>query len=439
MITEINFDGIIGPSHSYAALSLGNLASTAHAGATSYPRAAALQGLAKMRALLDYGLPQGFLLPPERPAVGWLRALGFNGSDDAVAAAAYAADPRLFASAMSASSMWTANAATISPAPDTGDGRCHISIANLSRMLHRSLEAAATEAQLRVAFAHSSFTVHAPVPAAFGDEGAANHMRLCPAHDAPGVEVFVYGEDGGAFPARQSRRASEAVARRHGVDALFVEQSPEAIATGAFHNDVVAVASGNVLFAHEQAFSSRERLYTALTARLPEVIIVEVSAVAVSLEDAVASYLFNSQLVTLPATGAGIDIGSIARHTASANREMALVLPREAAANIAVSRYLDTLLAGNGPIRAVHYVDVGESMQNGGGPACLRLRVVTDPAAVDPRFLLDARTADRLARVIEAYWPESIVSGDLGLPGLWQQLRGAHEALLVATRLAGVL
>ena len=430
MLTEINFDGIIGPSHNYAALSFGNLASTAHAGATSYPRAAALQGLAKMRTLLDLGLPQGFLLPPERPATEWLRALGFSGDDaDAVAMAAYGADPRLFASAMSASSMWTANAATVSPAPDTTDGRCHLTTANLSRMPHRSLEAAATEAQLRVAFAHPSFAVHAAVPAAFGDEGAANHMRLCPAHDAPGVEVFVYGEDGGTFPARQSRRASEAVARRHGVDALFVQQSPEAIAAGAFHNDVVAVANSHVLFAHEQVFAGRDAFYAALQLRLPEVVVVEVPAAAVSLADAVASYLFNSQLVTLPGTGSDQGV-------AVPSRSMALILPREAASNIAVSRYLDTLLAGNGPIRAVHYIDVRESMQNGGGPACLRLRVVADRAAVDPRFLLDERKADKLAQIIEAHWPASIDSADLGRRELWQQCRAARWHLTQALDLS---
>ncbi len=411
MITEINFDGLIGPSHNYSALSLGNLASTSNAGAVSRPRAAALQGLAKMRALLDLGLPQGLLLPPERPASGWLRSLGFAGDDDAVAAAAYAADPRLFAQAFSASSMWTANAATVSPSPDTADGRCHLSVANLSRMPHRSLEHPATEAQLRTAFAHAGFAVHAAVPACFGDEGAANHMRLAVRHDRPGVEVFVYGEEGGRFPARQHAQASRAVARRHGVGrALFVQQSPEAIAAGAFHNDVVAVANETVLFAHEQAFADRADFYGALTAALPEAVIVEVPASAVSLGDAITSYLFNSQLVTLPGGG------------------MALILPREAEANGAVKAYLDALIAGNGPIRAVQFVEVRESMRNGGGPACLRLRVVADPAAVDPRFLLDAAKADRLARVIEAHWPEAIAAADLGSRDLWAQCRHARTA-----------
>ena len=75
-LTEINFDGIVGPSHNYAGLSLGNLAATAHAGAVSYPRAAALQGLEKMRANRALGLEQGFLLPLPRPNQAFLAALG---------------------------------------------------------------------------------------------------------------------------------------------------------------------------------------------------------------------------------------------------------------------------------------------------------------------------------------------------------------------------
>ena len=229
---EINFDGLIGPTHNYAALSFGNLASATNAGAESRPREAALQGLAKMRFALSLGLAQGFLPPLDRPRVAFLRAMGFAGTDAQVCAAAFAADPRLFAQACSASSMWTANAATVSPAADTADGRTHLTIANLSRMTHRSIEHPETAALLRTAFAHPAFAVHDALPAAFGDEGAANHMRLTSAHDSAGVEIFVYGEDGGRFPARQNRRASEAVARAHRLDparTLFVRQSPAAI------------------------------------------------------------------------------------------------------------------------------------------------------------------------------------------------------------------
>ena len=254
-LVEINFDGIVGPTHNYAGLSLGNLAATKNAGAPAFPRAAALEGVEKMRACVRLGLPQGILLPHPRPNRRWLAELG--------------TDPRgagrLWPSAASASAMWAANAATVSPAPDTADGRCHFSVANLVTMPHRSHEWPETLRQLRLAFADERhFAVHAPVPPPFGDEGAANHMRLCASHDAPGVEVFVYGEPNDLYPARQYREASAAVARRHGVDALFVRQSPQAIAAGAFHNDVVAVANERVLLVHEQAFAEKERFYAAL-------------------------------------------------------------------------------------------------------------------------------------------------------------------------------
>ncbi len=418
MTIEVNFDGLIGPSHNYAGLSLGNIASAKNAGGTALPRTAALQGLTKMRFLMSLGLRQGFFLPHERPNAQWLRSLGFSGSDAEVCAAAFTADPVLFRNAMSASSMWTANAGTVSPAPDTSDGRVHITAANLSTMPHRSIEHTETHRQLAMMFADTRhFAVHAAVPAKFGDEGAANFMRLCASHGERGVEVFVYGEEKqGRFPSRQARRASEAVARLNGVEgAIFWPQADAAIQAGAFHNDVVAVANERVLFAHEQAFEDRHALYAELRRRLPEVEIVEVPASAVSLEDAIGSYLFNSQLLTLP-TG-----------------EMVLILPKESEENPRVKAWLDAMLAGNGPIRACHFIDVRESMKNGGGPACLRLRVAVSEAAyaaIDPRFLLDDTKADALERLVETHWPERIAPEDLGNPALWETVWEARRALL---------
>lgn len=415
---EVNFDGLIGPTHNYAGLSFGNIASAKNAGGTSRPRAAALQSIGKMRFLMSLGLPQGFLLPHDRPNAPWLRTLGFSGSDAEVCASAFAADPVLFRNAMSASATWTANAATVSPAPDTADGRVHLTAANLSAMAHRSIEHTETHRQLAIAFADTRhFAVHAAVPGKFGDEGAANFMRLCPSHGEKGVEVFIYGEERqGRFPSRQDRRASEAVARLNAVnDAIFWPQADAAIQAGAFHNDVVAVANERVLFAHEQAFENREALYADLRRRLPEVEIVEVPASAVSLEDAIGSYLFNSQLVTLP------------------SGEMVLVLPKESEENARVKAWLETMLAGNGPIRGCHFIDVRESMKNGGGPACLRLRVAVSEAAyaaIDPRFLLDNAKADALERLIETHWPESIAPDDLGNPALWETAWESRRALL---------
>ncbi len=406
---EINFDGIVGPSHNYAGLSLGNLASTRNAGQVSQPRAAALEGVAKMRANLDLGLTQGIFLPHPRPNQAWLADLSTTIDE---------ADPALAANAMSASAMWAANAATVSPAPDTADQRCHLTIANLRTMPHRSHEWPATLAQLRLAFGDARhFTVHAPIPPAFGDEGAANHMRLAPAYEEPGVEIFVYGVSGGAFPARQHLEASRAIARLHRLDparTLFAEQSEQAIAAGAFHNDVVAVANGSLLFAHEKAFAQRDQLIADCVRLVPGFELVEVAESDVPLPDAISSYLFNAQLV------------------GPANGETTLIVPAEAQETPAVWAWLQGHLAGNGPIRHVEVVDVRQSMANGGGPACLRLRVVAEPTTVDPRFLADHARLDVIAEVVERLWPAEIPNDNLQQPALIRDIEAARRALLDA-------
>jgi succinylarginine dihydrolase len=413
MITEINFDGIIGPSHNYAGLSPGNIASANNAGGVSAPRAAALQGIEKMRANLRLGLHQGFFMPLDRPNTGWLKQLGII----PLGTVPNDIESHIRAAAFSASAMWAANAATVSPAPDTDDGRCHLSAANLMTMPHRSHEWPGTLAQLQIAFADKRhFSVHAAVPPPYGDEGAANHMRLCSAHSEAGVEIFVYGTTGGPFPARQHIEASKAIARVHQLNpdkTVFIQQSERAIAAGAFHNDVVAVANENVLFVHEAAFESPEAAYDAIRRALPDVQIIVVPEARVNLADAIQSYLFNAQLVTLPDNGG-----------------MALILPSEAQDNAAVWGWLNELIAGNGPIRQLIPVDVRQSMANGGGPACLRLRVVCDPATVDTRFMADSAKLDRIAAVVASHWPESIAPDQLDDAALIAQLQSARNALL---------
>ena len=414
MIREINFDGIVGPSHNYAGLSLGNLASTSHAGDVSQPRAAALQGLDKMRANLRLGLVQGIFVPQPRPARAWLAELG---------AEFESADRALAANAMSASAMWAANAATVSPSPDTADGKCHLTVANLKTMPHRSHEWPATLAQLKLAFANAAFAVHGPVPPAFGDEGAANHMRLAPSHGEAGVEVFVYGVAGGPFPARQHVEASKAISRLHRLDparTVFAAQSEEAIAAGAFHNDVVAVANGPVLFAHEKAFADRDALVEELAAKVDGFELVEVPDSEVPLGDAIRSYLFNAQLVTLP------------------DGSMTLVAPTECRDTPSVAAWIERHLASNGAIRRVEFVDVRQSMANGGGPACLRLRVACDPETVDPRFLVDEARLDRLAEIISARWPVEVAGADIRSPSLIRDVEAARLSLLETLDLSGL-
>ena len=81
-IREFNFDGLIGPTHNYAGLSYGNIASAKHRQKSSSPRQAALQGLAKMKALADQGIGQAILPPLRRPRFEFLRELGYHGSNE---------------------------------------------------------------------------------------------------------------------------------------------------------------------------------------------------------------------------------------------------------------------------------------------------------------------------------------------------------------------
>lgn len=431
---EINFDGIVGPTHNYAGLSEGNLASTRNRDAIARPREAALQGLAKMRRLVALGLKQGVLPPHERPNISWLRSLGFAGSDQEVWARAWAREPSIARAALAASAMWAANAATVSPSADCADGRLHVSVANLQTMLHRILEAEQTERTLRRLMPDEArFAVHPALLAheALSDEGAANHMRMAADAGAPGVEIFVYGrraeEARTGFPARQTLEASAAVARRHGVaEAVFARQAPEAIDAGAFHNDVVAVAHERVLFHHEDAFADKAALHGEIRARAQgfEPVFVEVPRARVSLEDAVSSYLFNSQLVRLPRTGA-----------------LTLIAPTEVRENNRTASYVSELIAEPGAaIGAVEYVEVRESMRNGGGPACLRLRIVMNPAeraAAAQGFFLDDALAAKLEAWIGRHYREELAPTDLADPALVAETQTALDELTRILPLGG--
>ena len=424
---EANCDGLVGPTHSYVGLSPGNLASTRNAGEASNPRAAALEGLSKMRRLYDLGLPQFVLPPHERPAVSLLRNIGFSGDDHAAIAAAWRDAPALAAAAFSASSMWAANAATVTPSVDAADGRVHFTPANLLTNLHRSLEGPQTTRTLRRLFPDERrFAVHDPLPAQphFADEGAANHVRLCAGHGEPGVNLFVWGREAwerwdGGFPARQTREAFEAVQRRHGAArAVYPRQAKAAIEGGAFHNDVVCVGTRECLFFHERAFEDRalmEREVRAAAAGLFEPVFVEVSEADLPMADLVASYLFNSQLLVVPSED-----------------RLVLLAPAETRDNPRAHAVAESLAASNGPIGRVEYVDVRQSMRNGGGPACLRLRVVLtedelDAANPAQRFTPGLHTT--LADWVERRYRDRLTPADLADPLLLTESREALDEL----------
>ena len=434
---EVNFDGLIGPSHNYGGLSDGNLASAANAGDVANPREAALQGLEKMRMLVRHGLVQGVLPPLPRPNLDLLVSAGFHGTDAQIIEQAARTAPRLLKAAYSASSMWTANAATVSPSADTRDGRLHLTTANLSTMLHRSQEHPDTTASLVSIFADDErFAVHGALPMHpdFSDEGAANHVRLCASHGAAGVELFVYGRDAGesmaGFPARQTRLASESVARAHGLDparSVFIRQSRAAIDAGAFHTDVVSVGALDTLFFHELAFEDSEAALSDIRTAaegLFDFKPVMVPADEVPIEDAIRAYLFNSQLLKLP----GED-------------RLVLVAPTETEETDSTRAYCERLVSSNGPIGKVIYADVRQSMRNGGGPACLRLRVVMTDDEIDAchqGVLLDEDTIDDLQEVVRKTYRDRLEAPDLADPEFANECRTAREALLEVLDLQGL-
>lgn len=438
---EVNFDGLVGPTHNYGGLSYGNVASQSNCQQSSNPREAALQGLAKMKALTEMGFTQGVLAPQERPDVAGLRRLGFAGSDAQVIEQAAKQAMPLLAASCSASSMWVANAATVSPSADTADRRVHFTAANLACKYHRSIEHPTTSRVLGAMFADPKhFAHHAALPsvAQFGDEGAANHTRLCRDYGEAGVEFFVFGRSAfdtrfpepQKYPARQTLEASQAVARLHGLSdnaVVYGQQNPSVIDQGVFHNDVIAVGNGEVLFYHEDAFLHTERMLAELQDKLArcgaQLKAICVPRAEVSVEDAVRSYLFNSQLLSRP------------------DGTMLLIVPEECRANGRVWRYLQGLIAGAGPVRDVKVFDLKQSMQNGGGPACLRLRVAlneTELAAVNPGVIMTAPLYGTLTAWVDRHYRDRMSEDDLADPQLLVECRAALDELTQILKLGSV-
>ena len=438
---EVNFDGLVGPTHNYGGLSYGNVASQSNCQQSSNPKEAALQGLAKMKALMEMGYVQGVLAPQERPDLAGLRALGFTGNDaQVIEKAAKDAMPLLVASC-SASSMWVANAATVSPSADTADGRVHFTAANLNCKYHRSIEHPTTSRVLGAMFANQQhFAHHAALPAVaqFGDEGAANHTRFCHDYGQPGVEFFVFGRSAfdtrypspQKYPARQTLEASQAVARLHGLSeegVVFAQQNPAMIDQGVFHNDVIAVGNGEVLFYHEDAFLNTDhmlaQLHDKLSRRGGRFRAICVPRAEVAVEDAVRSYLFNSQLLS------------------RADGSMLLIVPEECRGNERVWQYLQRLLADDGPVAEVKVFDLKQSMQNGGGPACLRLRVAlneTELAAVNQGVIMTAPLYGTLTHWVEKHYRDRVSENDLADPTLLVECRAALDELTQLLKLGSV-
>lgn len=438
-VYELNIDGLVGPSHHYAGLSAGNIASTTNALQVANPAAAALQGLDKMRLLHRLGIKQALMPPHQRPNLALLHQLGFKGTPSEQITKAMRTAPALLSACYSASSMWTANAATVSSGMDTQDGRVHFTAANLVSNLHRHQEANFSSELLKLLFSNRHyFEHHPPLPNTIitSDEGAANHSRLCAHHANPAVSLFVYGKQAmqnasptpKRFPARQTLEASQAIARSHQLNpnqVVFACQNPAAIDEGVFHNDVIAVANEHVLFIHEDAFLNQQDVFAELQAKAAFPLhIIEISRKEISIKDAVNSYLFNSQIVTLP------------------DRTMALIAPAECEYNTSIKHFLDNLLASKtNPINQVHYLDLKQSMRNGGGPACLRLRVPLNErelSAMHQGILVSESLFDTLNDWVIKHYRTELHITDLADPSLINECFAALDSLTSILKIGSI-
>lgn len=439
---EVNFDGLVGPTHNYAGLAFGNMASLKHAHQDSNPKAAALQGLNKMQLLMQLGLTQAVLPPHERPNLALLRNVGFQGSDIHILTQAKKVAPALFYACYSSSSMWAANAGTISPSHDCYDRKLHFTPANLISHFHRSLETEMTYRVFKRIFNdETKFVVHPPLPTHpfFGDEGAANHNRLCLNYSDLGLEMFVYGRSDceqnkskpNRYPARQTLEASQAVARRHQLETsacFFVKQNPHVIDRGVFHNDVISVINENVFLFHELAFEEGDEFLQSIQDRISfPIYFLKIKESELSVKDAVETYFFNSQLVTMP------------------NGKMALIAPEECREMQNTLTIMNQIIEADNPIQQLHFVDCRESMRNGGGPACLRLRVVlteeeqkamTNAMAGD--VFLNEKRYFALRLLVERFYRDRITGEDLLDPLLIEESQTALDELTKILNLGSI-
>ena len=208
---------------------------------------------------------------------------------------------------------------------------------------------------------------------------------------------------------------------------VFAQQNPAVIDQGVFHNDVIAVGNGELLFHHQDAFLNTEHvlaeLHGKLQARGAAFQSISVPRDQVAVEDAVRSYLFNSQLLS------------------RADGSMLLIVPEECRSNPRVWQYLQSLTASGGPVREVKVFDLKQSMQNGGGPACLRLRVAlkeTELAAVNPGVIMTPALYGTLTRWVNTHYRDALRESDLADPQLLLECRTALDELTQILKLGAV-
>ena len=417
---EVHIEMLSGPTHLHGGLSFGNIASSANRLKISSPKRAALQSLEKMKLLHDLGA-RALIFPPQpRPDFDFLLSLGFSGSKTEIIKHAYETAPQALFQATSSAMMWMANAASSTPSQDSSDKKVHISIANLAADAHRSIEAAFSYKMFKKVFHNTKyFTIHPPLPACYElfDEGAANHTRFCMKDSSCGLHLFVWGRSMRAscmpkqYPARQTLEAEEAIVRRHLLDpdrVIFCQQNPSVIDKGVFHNDVIATGHNDLFFVHEDAFVDTPKILRVLEKKLPIRACV-IARKMLSVEEAVRTYLFNSQII-------------------SVNDQTFLIASKEVKKSHGCQKALERLKSFG--VNEVLYVDLDESMKNGGGAACLRLRLIVSDAEwqkILPTVIFTSDLYEELKECVEQYYPEKLCLKDLLDPKVQKQLEKAYK------------
>jgi succinylarginine dihydrolase len=176
------------------------------------------------------------------------------------------------------------------------------------------------------------------------------------------------------------------------------------------------------MFYHEKAFRNAQQVPTEIQHKFGDkpMYFIEVRDSQVSVADAVESYLFNSQLITLP------------------NGEMMIMIAQECEETEPVWQYLQELIQQDTPIKHVRSFDLRQSMRNGGGPACLRLRVVLNEqelAAINSRVLMSDWLYEQLNLWVDKHYRDRMRVKDLSDPQLLAESRTALDEL---TRIMGL-
>ena len=163
---------------------------------------------------------------------------------------------------------------------------------------------------------------------------------------------------------------------------------------------------------HERAWENQAATLHRIRARVPDLRVFQVSSRDLSLEQAVTSYLFNSQLL----------------ETSDGWLLNAPIECADGAARMVVDR-----LERDGFVDRVRFNDLRQSMDGGGGPACLRLRLplTEDEFRLLPETLMmTEERVEKLRSWVKKWYPSILRIEDLADAGFARRARKCSQALV---------